>query len=63
MAIAIVKLQNKIGLLGLMSFIVETVVSLLSLSDPDTCSDCGCPIDDHDGNMCRNCGEECDFDD
>ena len=51
--------RYRIDLMVLMCIIVKTVVETLSQSN---CPDCGCDVDDHKGNFCMNCGEQCELD-
>jgi len=51
--------RSRINLMHLISIIVRVVEAI---SNQTNCPDCGCDMDDHDGDFCRNCGEHCEID-
>jgi len=49
-------------MLGLMVLVFIIARTVGDMSKTQACPDCGCDIDDHDGDFCRNCGEHCEID-
>ena len=47
---------------GLMALISSIVTTVGFMSNENTCSDCGCDVDDHNENFCMNCGDRCEMD-
>jgi len=55
----VVKKGTRLNQMVQVSTIVAVVASPSRSLDPEDCPDCGCPMDEHKGNFCMNCGEEC----